>query len=148
VLAFLLRRALAERNLERAGQASLKPYADRLDALRTFLFTSSGEPFFQLDPAMRLNGANTTGELLLGLRGVQLTGRPLESFLEPGCPTLAAITQAVAAGKELKKVRARCLPRKGFDAGEVEITTRHAPLDGRDEWWVHLRLLGDKDRPA
>ena len=142
VLGWLLRDARSRLLVERAGNASLKPYADRLDALRQFLWANSAEPFFQIDPEMRLNGANTTGELLLGQRGVQMVGRPLSSFLDPECPGLKVLTEAIIGGKELKKVRTRLVPRKGFDAGDVEITTRRAVLDGRDEWWVHLRLLG------
>ncbi len=142
MLAWLLRGARADLHVERATMESLRPFTERLDALRNFLSAVSGEPFLQLDPELRVNGANTTGELLLGHRGVQLTGRPLSSFLDPECPSLRAITEAVQAGRELKRVRSRLVPRKGFDAGDVEITTRHAVLDGRDEWWVHLRLLG------
>ena len=140
-LALVFRRQRANFVILRAENLSLAPYAARLESLRSFWFGASGEAFFQLDAEGRLNGANETGERLLGQRGMQLAGRPLSAFLDPDCPGLAVITSALAEGRELKRQKSRLIPRKGFDAGEVELTLQRTGGDPV-EWWLLVRLLG------
>ena len=142
VLAVVFRKQRADVVILRAENLSLAPYSARLESLRSFWFAASGEAFFQLDSEGLLNGANETGERLLGQRGMHLAGRPLSAFLDPDCPGLAVITSALAEGRELKREKSRLVPRKGFDAGEVELTSKRAATGGRVEWWLLVRLLG------
>ena len=77
--------------LVRAENESLRPFSRRLYTLWEFLLAGSAEPLLLLDAAGAVKGVNAAGERLLGHKGMQLTGRPLDSFLKADCEALAAL---------------------------------------------------------
>ena len=125
-------------HLLRAENASLRPYADRLFALYQFWFTLSGESLLLLDSAGCVKGVNASGEKLLGLKGVQMTGRPLTSFLKEDCETLAAIRRMLETRQEITGRRMQVKPARGPEL-ELEVAAKLFAHASGDEWWVLLK---------
>lgn len=138
VLWWRFRRLALDLTLQRSENDSLRPFARRLYALWEFLLAGSAEPLVMLDGAGHVKGVNAAGERLLGHKGMQLTGRPVGSFLREDCEVLAALRAALASGEEPKllrvKVRSAAVP-------EFEGTLRVKKYEGAGgpEWWALIR---------
>ena len=132
------RRLTLDLLLQRSENASLKPFSRRLYALWEFLLAGSGEPLVLLDPAGNVKGVNTAAERLLGHKGMQLTGRPLASFLKEDCELLATVKATLAAGTESKLLRVKV---RSLAAPEFDGTVRIARYEGTGgvEWWALVR---------